>query len=328
MKYLNHNILVGYRQIGPDYFSLGNPNIQKNIRERTFSDKMKFFNNRMFVIFKYQDIDDGVRLISETISSNNKMDLNINLYPGVGVPTFSFSVGVNTRDNGVNQQLTSNYFIDGQQYDEDEYIEYQELLGDSFDASFVDTINVELGNRDNTKTIKTNILVTNQFKYYGFHNISLNINNSNKIDLTEFERGPLILQDTLYFSPASKSEAYNLNMKSVLIGKIESNLSLSNNKFSFSKGINYGEQNLKFVDLMITLKERKHFKSINFGGNISFGNGTIDYEQYTFKLAFTKSIYDMLLLKTNYEYKRKIVIGNELQYFNNYQITANLAYTF
>ncbi len=52
---------------------------------------------------------------------------------------------------------------------------------------------------------------------------------------------------------------------------------------------------MKFVDLMITLKERKHFKSINFGGNISFGNGTIDYEQYTFKLAFTKSIYDMLL---------------------------------
>ena len=328
MKYLNHNILLGYRQIGPDYFSLGNPNIQKNIRERTFSDKMKFFNNRMFVIFKYQDIDDGVSLISETISSNSKMDLNINLYPGVGVPTFSLSVGVNKRDNGVNVQYGSNYIIDGQQYNEDEYTEYQDILGDSFDATFVDTIDVDLSNRDNTKTIKTNILVTNQFKYYGFHNVSLNINNSNKIDLTEIERGPLILEDPNYYSPASVSNTYSLSLKSVFIGNFETNLSLSSNNFSFSKGVNYGEQSLKFMDLMLSLKKRKFFKTINFGGNISFGSGAANFEQYTFKVSFDKNIYDMLILKTNCEYKRKIVIGNELQYFNNYQITANLAYTF
>ena len=33
-------------------------------------------------------------------------------------------------------------------------------------------------------------------------------------------------------------------------------------------------------------------------------------------------------LRINGEIKRKIVIGDELQYYNNYQITANLAYTF
>ena len=111
---------------------------------------MKFFNNRMFVIFKYQDIDDGISLISETISSNNKMDLNINLYPGVGVPTFSLGVGVNTRDNGVNEQYNSQYLIDGTYYDEEGYLDYQEDQGDSFDATFVDTVSVDVSNRESS----------------------------------------------------------------------------------------------------------------------------------------------------------------------------------
>tara|TARA_Y100001970_G_C14196433_1_gene838387 strand:- start:1132 stop:2118 length:987 start_codon:yes stop_codon:yes gene_type:complete len=328
MKYLNHNILLGYRQIGPDYFSLGNPNMQKNIRERTFSDKMKFFNNRMFVIFKYQDIDDGISLISETISTNKKMDLNINLYPGVGVPTFSLGIGVNTRDNGVNEQFSSQYFYEGSYYNQTQIDSLEELYGNTFNSSFVDTVSVDVSNRDYTKTIKTNILVTNQFKYYGFHNISLNITNSNKIDLMEMERGPALLEIKDYFSPASKSEAFSINLKSVFIGNIETNLSVSKNNFSFSKGDNYGEQNLSFVDLMIGLKKRKFFKSIDFGGNISFGNGLANFEQYTFKSSFIKGIYDILLLKINGEIKRKIVIADELQYYNNYQITANLSYTF
>ena len=328
MKYLNHNILLGYRQIGPDYFSLGNPNMQKNIRERTFSDKMKFFNNRMFVIFKYQDIDDGISLISETISTNKKMDLNINLYPGVGVPTFSLGIGVNTRDNGVNEQFSSQYFYEGSYYNQTQIDSLEELYGNTFNSSFVDTVSVDVSNRDYTKTIKTNILVTNQFKYYGFHNISLNITNSNKIDLMEMERGPALLEIKDYFSPASKSEAFSINLKSVFIGNVETNLSVSKNNFSFSKGDNYGEQNLSFVDLMIGLKKRKFFKSIDFGGNISFGNGLANFEQYTFKSSFIKGIYDILLLKINGEIKRKIVIADELQYYNNYQITANLSYTF
>ena len=245
----------------------------------------------------------------------------------MGVPTFSLGVGVNTRDNGVNEQYSSQYLIDGTYYDEEGYSDYQDDEGDSFDATFVDTVSVDISNRDFTKTIKTNILVTNQFKYDGFHNISLNITNSNKIDLMEVERGPSLLEGD-YYSPASKSEAFSLNLKSVFIGNIETNLSISNNEFSFSKGENYGEQNLSFIDLMIGLKKRKYFKSIDFGGNISFGNGLADFEQYTFKSSFIKDIYNMLVLRINGEIKRKIVIGDELQYYNNYQITANLAYTF
>ena len=175
--------------------------------------------------------------------------------------------------------------------------------------------------------LKTNILVTNQFKYYGFHNISLNISNSNKIDLTEIERGPSLLEGD-YYSKASTNESYSLNLKSVFIGNFESNLSINRNNFSFSKGKNYGEQNVSFIDLMFGIKKRKHFKSMDFGGNISYGNGLINYEQYTFKCSLNKQFYDVLLFRVNYEYKRKIVISDKLLYYNNYVVTANLAYTF
>ena len=327
MKYLNHNIVFGYRQIGPNYNSLGNQNIQKNIRETTFSDKVKFFNNRMFIIFKYQKIDDGVLLIQETIASNKKMDLNINLYPGVGVPTFSLGIGVNTRDNGVNGEIDSRYFIDGSYYNQDEYEDYQEDLGDNFNPAFVDTVDVDISNRDYTKTIKTNILITNQFKYNGFHNISLNLSNSNKIDLLEVERGPEILNGE-YYSPASTNEAISFSIKSVFVGGITSNLSVSKNSFTFSKGQFYQEQELNYFDLMFGLNKLNFFKSIDIGGNISIGNGTSEFSQYALKTSLSKSIYDILLFKSNFEYKRKITYGESVNLFNNYQITANLIYTF
>ena len=327
MKYLNHNFVLGYRQIGPNYNSLGNQNIQKNIRETTFSDKVKFFNNRLFIIFKYQKIDDGVLLIQETIASNKKMDLNINLYPGVGVPTFSLGIGVNTRDNGVNGEVDSRYLIDGSYYNQDEYEIYQEDLGDSFNSLFVDTVNVDISNRDYTKTIKTNILITNQFKFNGFHNISLNLSNSNKIDLLEVERGPEILNGE-YYSPASTNNAISFSLKSVFIGGFTSNLSVSKNSFTFSKGQFYQEQDLKYFDLMFGLKKIKFFKSIDFGGNISIGNGSSEFSQFSFKTSVSKSIYELLLFKSNFEYKRKITYGESIDLFNNYQITANLIYTF
>tara|TARA_A100001015_G_scaffold266799_1_gene316300 strand:+ start:12 stop:857 length:846 start_codon:yes stop_codon:yes gene_type:complete len=281
----------------------------------------------MFIIFKYQKIDDGVLLIQETIASNRKMDLNINLYPGVGVPTFSLGIGVNKRDNGVNGEIDSRYFIDGSYYNQDEYEDYQEDLGDNFNPVFVDTVDVDISNRDYTKTIKTNILITNQFKYNGFHNISLNLSNSNKIDLLEIERGPEILNGD-YYSPASTNEAISFSIKSVFIGGLTSNLSVSKNSFTFSKGQFYQEQKLNYFDLMFGINKLNFFKSIDFGGNISMGNGSSEFSQYALKTSLSKSIYDILLFKSNFEYKRKITYGESANLFNNYQLTANLIYTF
>lgn len=302
MNYGNHNIALGYRQIGPDYYSSANPNIQKNIREKTISDRAKFFNNRLFVIFKYKNTDDGINLLSETVSTTKKMDLNINLYPGVGLPTFSLGIGVNTRDNGVVEEF-----------------ETEEFDGELFE--------IESSNRDYTKTTRTNILISNQFKYNGIHNVSLNITKSDKIDLMERARGSAILLGD-YYSPASTSRSFSLNLKSNFTANVESNLSFSNNYFTFSKGQYFQSQNLNFFDLKINRKNTKLFNSVKIGGNVTFGYGAAEFEQYTFKTGFEKRIYEVLILKTNFEYRRKIVLSPEITKYNNYQVTANLVYTF
>lgn len=302
MNYGNHNVAVGYRQIGPDYYSSANPNIQKNIRERTITDRAKFFNNRMFAIFKYQNTDDGINLLTETISTTKKMDLNINLYPGVGLPTFSLGIGVNSRDNGVNEEFDTM------------------IVG-------IDTTLVESSNRDYTKTTRSNILVSNQFKYNGIHNISLNISKSDKIDLMERERGSAIITGD-YYSPASTSNSFSINLKSNFTANVESNISINNSNFTFSKGKYYQSQNLNFMDLMFILKNTKLFNSMKFGGNVTFGYGAAEFEQYTFKTGLENKFFDILLLKTNIEYRRKIVIAPEITKYNNYQATVNLVYIF
>ena len=46
-KILGHRINWGFKQVGPEFNSLGNPFLQTNIREQYFSDRTYFFDNKL-----------------------------------------------------------------------------------------------------------------------------------------------------------------------------------------------------------------------------------------------------------------------------------------
>ena len=99
-KILGHRINWGFKQVGPEFNSLGNPFLQTNIREQYFSDRTYFFDNKLNFQFKWKRIEDGISLVEDN-GETNKYDFIFGFYPGANLPIYNLSVGIYNRTNGI-----------------------------------------------------------------------------------------------------------------------------------------------------------------------------------------------------------------------------------
>jgi len=99
-NYAKNSFMVEFRQVGPEYISLGNPFLRNNIREFSIKNRMSFLDYRLMITggFKHQD-----NQILETVVdplSTNTFSMNLNFMPGPGMPSFMFnyqSIGKNNK---------------------------------------------------------------------------------------------------------------------------------------------------------------------------------------------------------------------------------------
>ena len=59
-NYTNSKILIEYRQIGPEYVTLGNPFLRNNTRQFTISDRASFLKNKLFINFGFKHLDNKI----------------------------------------------------------------------------------------------------------------------------------------------------------------------------------------------------------------------------------------------------------------------------
>jgi len=104
LNYLNNFITAEIQQVGPEYNSLANPNIQKNVRVRTLSDRIRMFKNKLFLTALYRSTDDDiVKLVDDPITSTEMLNFSANLNLGFGLPSFSAGTRSYIRDNGIDE---------------------------------------------------------------------------------------------------------------------------------------------------------------------------------------------------------------------------------
>lgn len=98
-----HNLLsIGYKSIGSEYTSLANSWIRKDIQGFYFSDRLRLFNNKLYLTFGYEDyLDNFSRDDSNPSTSLKTLNYAITVYPGQGLPYLNLSLRNHYRDNGV-----------------------------------------------------------------------------------------------------------------------------------------------------------------------------------------------------------------------------------
>ncbi|MBN2355591.1 hypothetical protein JXO59_05730 [candidate division KSB1 bacterium] len=107
VNYFNNLITVGYKSIGPQYISLGNPWLRTDIQGLFFSDRVRLWQNRVYLSFGYEGMADNYsRQDDETVLDLRTLNYALTLYPGNKWPT----VNINMRDHYRNNHLRSIYY--------------------------------------------------------------------------------------------------------------------------------------------------------------------------------------------------------------------------
>ena len=108
-SYSFNNLLVEYKQLGPEYNSFGNPYLTNNIREFTVNDRLSLFGRRLMFLVGYKFRDNKLsELIANPITTKT-ISFNTTLVPGVGAPSIILNIQTIGKTNGIDSIETDQY---------------------------------------------------------------------------------------------------------------------------------------------------------------------------------------------------------------------------
>ncbi len=104
LNYLGHQFQVRYRWIGPDYHSLGNRSIRRDVTGITLSDRFRLFENQLYVNMGFEHLQDNVLETRDATLRTTTWRGGISWFPvSPDLPRISFSTRYRERDNRVDR---------------------------------------------------------------------------------------------------------------------------------------------------------------------------------------------------------------------------------
>ncbi len=102
INYPKNTFSIQYRWVGPDFVSLGNSTIRKDISGFTVSDRFRMLKNQVYVTLGYEDLKDNVANTKEATTKTISYRTNVSWYPiSYKLPKISVGFRYRTRENGV-----------------------------------------------------------------------------------------------------------------------------------------------------------------------------------------------------------------------------------
>ncbi len=100
--YPKNTLKLQYRWVGPDFVSLANSTIRKDISGFTFLDRFQVFKNQVYITLGYEYLSDNVTNTKEATTVTSSLRSNLSWYPvNQNLPRISMGLRVRNRDNGV-----------------------------------------------------------------------------------------------------------------------------------------------------------------------------------------------------------------------------------
>ena len=249
---LNFNIPANsfrlqYRWIGPDFVSLANSTIRRDVAGFTLTDRFNLLQNRLYVTLGYEILNDNVIDNKVATTNTNTLRTNLSWFPiDQYLPRLSLGVMYRNRDNGV---PLFNPFVGTS----------EDIAIRNFEISEGDTLlaaNPRLSN-----TVQLNSSISQQFNFLDLHHdASLNFTFLNTLD-DVFRYGDtkntsvnLTLRSQLNSIPLDTRVGFNINTTETLGGLTDISIF----------GVTVGGS-------MFFMDDR-----LNVSGNLAYTNNTIE----------------------------------------------------
>ncbi|MEX2639578.1 MAG: hypothetical protein WD266_02745 [Balneolales bacterium] len=106
LHYFNNDLTVRYRWIGPDYQSLANSSIRRDLAGYTINDRIRLLRNTLYVTLGHERLEDNVTGNRDATTVKSSYKANVSWYPvSRRLPRISAGIHHQTRSNGVERQL-------------------------------------------------------------------------------------------------------------------------------------------------------------------------------------------------------------------------------
>ena len=102
LDYFNHNFQLKYRWIGPDYQSLANSTVRRDVAGFTVSDRFRLLQNQFFVTLGYENLRDNLTDNRDATTRTKTARTVLSWFPvNQKLPGITLSMRYRTRDNSV-----------------------------------------------------------------------------------------------------------------------------------------------------------------------------------------------------------------------------------
>jgi hypothetical protein len=175
INYPSNNFKLQYRWVGPNFSSLANSTVRRDISGFTASDRFRLFKNRLYVTLGYETLEDNVTNNKDATTESNTYRTNLSWYPvSRKLPRVSMGFRFRNRENGVtrfNPFVTPGF----------ENSAVQNFVIDVDESGNIDTLVTPVPKESTTLNLSGS--VTQQFELFNMiHDASLSFNNLNTKD--------------------------------------------------------------------------------------------------------------------------------------------------
>jgi len=229
-NYSWNSFRIEYRQIGPEFTSLGNPYLTKNVREFFIQDRLALLDHKLFLTTSFKHQDNKILSSINDPLSTNTFSGSFNLMPGPGVPSIMVNV----------QSVNKNNFQE------------MELIG----ADKPDT-------RENSKMVNTVMSVNFPFELKGSkQNLIINVNTVKNSDELSNKRS------SGYLFMKANTKGYSVNLSTQLRLGLRTLFSVT--KTELIMPTDSGDQIFSWTGLGLTANYSMRNNTINLTGGVSF----------------------------------------------------------
>lgn len=253
----SNNLRAQYRWIGPNYVSLGNSTIRRDIAGLTLSDRFQLFENQLYVTLGYENLNDNVSDTKDATTNTQTARTNVSWFPvDQSLPRISVGYMYRNRDNAVS---LNNPFVGNTGTPED-------IAVRNFAISRGDT--VITANPRFSKTSQITSSISQQFNLFDIsHDASLNFSYLETDDKffryggTTSSSVNLTLQSRFSSLPLNTKVGFNLNTSETLGGlsdvkvlgfNIGGSLILIDEKLNLNTNLALTKNNVESTSLQIS----------------------------------------------------------------------------
>ncbi len=170
INYPKNNFKLQYRWVGPNFSSLANSTIRKDIAGYTATDRFRMFKNRLYVTLGYEALEDNVTNDKAATTESKTYRTNLSWYPvSRELPRISFGLRLRNRDNAVVR------------FNPNVQDEFEKASVQNFEINGIDTLLTPIPKE--SITFNLNGSITQQFELLEIlHDASLSFNNLRTTD--------------------------------------------------------------------------------------------------------------------------------------------------